>query len=174
MNHRTSSTPLRAVHSGGQTGVDRAALDVARQLGLELGGFCPKGRLAEDGIIPETYPLTEIESKDYRARTRRNIVSTDGTLVLHNGKISPGTKLTITVAEKLGKPLLVIDTTKPPSAVEFARWLDRNEIEKLNVAGPRESKNPGIHESAMRVFRELCSALIDHPRHSENTSTDER
>jgi hypothetical protein len=162
MEHGASSTRLRAVHSGGQTGVDRAGLDVAMQLGLETGGFCPKGRTAEDGTIPAIYPLTELNTSKYPLRTRLNIESTDGTLVLHNGNMGPGTKLTIRIAKELGKPLLIVNTTESPPSKEFAQWLDDNKIEKLNVAGPRASeKNPRMYEEAMHVFRELCLAAID-------------
>lgn len=164
MNPTNSSTHLRAVHSGGQTGVDRAGLDVAMNLGLDVGGFCPKGRLATDGAIPDKYPLTEIASKDYRERTRLNVASTDGTLVLHSGKPGPGTKLTIKTAQQLNKPLLVIDMTDPPAPNDFAQWLDTHKIEKLNVAGPRESEtNPDIYAHATKILEQLCRAAIDAP-----------
>src|SRR5512135_124388 len=95
--------------SGGQTGVDRAALDAARQLGLECGGWCPRGRRAEDGKVASGYPLRETPSEDYAQRTEWNVRDSDATLVLTHGRPAGGTALTIAVARRLGKPLLVLD-----------------------------------------------------------------
>src|SRR5262249_12024578 len=95
--------------SGGQSGVDRAALDIALELGIPCGGWCPKGRKAEDGAIPERYPLTETTSGDYRQRTRWNVRDSDGTLILAWGEPTEGTLLTLTACRDAGKPHLVID-----------------------------------------------------------------
>ncbi len=88
---------LRIV-SGGQTGVDRAALDVALDMGLRIGGFIPKGRRAEDGRLPDRYPLTEMGTRDYEPRTRKNVATSDATLVLYHGTVTPGTGLTVRIA----------------------------------------------------------------------------
>src|SRR5262245_2006637 len=115
---RTSSTGrrdmLKKIISGGQTGVDRAALDVALELGIPGGGWCPKGRRAEDGPIPDRYPLTETPSEHYPQRTEWNVRDADGTLVLIRGQPQRGSALTIAVAERLAKPKLVVDLSQQP------------------------------------------------------------
>jgi len=95
---------LNKIISGGQTGVDRAALDVGLALGLAVGGWCPKGRRAEDGGIPDRYPLMETPERNYQSRTRRNIEDSDGTLLLNQGKLDGGTALTVAHARQIGKP----------------------------------------------------------------------
>src|SRR5437870_10377236 len=95
---------LTKIISGGQTGVDRAALDVALELGLPCGGWCPRGRRAEDGPIPERYPLQEMKSPAYPPRTARNVRDSDGTVILTRGQPDRGTALTIELAERYRKP----------------------------------------------------------------------
>jgi hypothetical protein len=141
------------VVSGGQTGVDRAALDAARVLGLPCGGWCPRGRLAEDGRIDLAYPLTETPSADYAQRTEWNVRDSDGTLALLRGRATGGTVLTIALARRLGRPLLVLDLGSDPSPDEARRWIGASGIAVLNVAGPRESQKPGIGREA-RAFLE--------------------
>jgi hypothetical protein len=147
---------LRVV-SGGQTGVDRAALDAARTLSLPCGGWCPRGRLAEDGPIETAYPLVETPSADYAQRTEWNVRDSDGTLVLTRGVASGGTAYTIALARDRGKPLLVLDLATDPDPAEAARWVRDAGIALLNVAGPRESQRPGIGAQARgfleRLFR---------------------
>ncbi len=142
---------IERIVSGGQTGLDRAALDAAMALGLPVGGWCPKGRHAEDGVIDPRYPLIETPLGAYAQRTAWNIRDSDGTLVLLFDKPSPGTNLTIEEANALGKILLLIDLTTNPEVVEVQGWLEANGIQVLNVAGPRESEAPGIYEAA-RAF----------------------
>src|SRR5262245_54833883 len=89
--------------SGGQSGVDRAALDVALELGIPCGGWCPKGRRAEDGPLPDRYPLDETQTSFYPERTRRNVRDSDGTLILADGAAKGGTALTIELAEQMQK-----------------------------------------------------------------------
>ncbi|MYA29057.1 MAG: molybdenum cofactor carrier, partial [Nitrospira sp. SB0666_bin_27] len=125
--------------SGGQTGVDRAALDVALAGGLQIGGWCPKGRLAEDGTIPMIYPLQETPSPQYAQRTRWNVRDADGTLILTCSEPTGGTALTIHTAERLYKPFRVIDLTTPEDPRDVASWIFHTDITVLNVAGPRES-----------------------------------
>ena len=137
--------------SGGQTGVDRAALDAARALGLATGGWCPRGRKAEDGPIDPAYPLNETPSDDYAQRTEWNVRDSDGTLVLSRGRPSGGTAFTIRVARTLGRPLLVLDLREDPDPGAVRRWARSASIAVLNVAGPRESQRPGIGEEA-RAF----------------------
>lgn len=141
--------------SGGQTGVDRAALDVALAFGIPCGGWCPKGRRAEDGIIPARYPLTETTSKDYRVRTRRNVRDSDGTLILTNGPLSGGTALTRRLVKELDKPCLVVDLTQRPRTSEVRAWLASNKIYTLNVAGPRQSSKPRIYPQTRRFLQKV-------------------
>lgn len=143
--------------SGGQTGVDRAALDVALALGIACGGWCPKGRRAEDGTIPDRYPLVETASRDYRERTRRNVEDSDGTLILTRGALGGGTAYTRDCAEALGKPYLVLALDKRPDAQAARDWIRRHGLRVLNVAGPRESSRPGIYRQAKRFLLRLLT-----------------
>jgi hypothetical protein len=139
------------VVSGGQTGVDRAALDAALGQGLAVGGWCPAGRRAEDGIIPDRYPLTEAASFDYAERTEWNVRDSDATLILHRGPLAGGTRLTAELARRYLRPLLCRDLGAPLDPADVAHWLRLNRIAVLNCAGPRESEAPGI-EGQARVF----------------------
>lgn len=143
--------------SGGQTGVDRAALDVGLALGLTVGGWCPKGRRAEDGPIPDRYPLVETPERNYQVRTRRNIEDADGTLILNLGKLEGGTALTAAHARKIGKPCLIVALEQEIDPATFRDWLKKHSIAVLNVAGPRESKRPGVYAAAMRGLKDLIS-----------------
>jgi hypothetical protein len=149
---------LRKVVSGGQTGVDRAALDVASELGLERGGWCPKGRLAEDGAIPSRYPLKETPSDRYPQRTEWNVRDSDGTLVLLRGEPRGGTAFTLEVAAAARRPHHMVDLDGAPDPESARVWLAANAIRVLNVAGPRESDSPGIHDQASAFLRRLFSA----------------
>jgi len=145
---------LRKIASGGQTGVDRAALDAALGCGFPCGGWCPKGRLAEDGAIPPLYPLRETPDPDYAQRTMWNVRDSDGTLVLTWGPPTEGTAFTIDVARSLHKECLVIDLADETGTVQDVwTWIQANGIRVLNVAGPRASKSPEIYAAA-RVFVE--------------------
>ena len=147
---------LLKVVSGGQTGVDRAALDAAMQLGIPCGGWCPRGRRAEDGTIPPTYPLIETPDTRYPQRTEWNVRDSDGTLVLYAGKPGGGTALTLRIAARLGKPLVRMDLDAAPDAGGVAYWIASRGIRILNVAGPREGECPGI---GVRAARFLHAAL---------------
>jgi hypothetical protein len=143
------------VVSGGQTGVDRAALDAARAAGLPCGGWCPRGRLAEDGPIDPGYPLIETPGADYAQRTEWNVRDSDGTLVLARGRASGGTALTIALARRYGKPLLVVDLAQDPPPEGVSRWIEDRGVRVLNVAGPRESQRPGIGREARAYLERL-------------------
>ena len=147
--------------SGGQTGVDRAALDVALELGLPCGGWCPKGRRAEDGTVPDRYPLKETSSSDYRVRTEKNIEESDGTLVLAWGPPMGGTALTLKLARRHHKPYFVVDLVHGGDALFVQEWGWAKEIRILNVAGPRESEAPGIHARAISFFKEVLNQQAD-------------
>ena len=140
--------------------MDRGALSAALAAGIDAGGWCPKGRRAEDGTIPDVFPVQERESADYADRTKANARDSDATLILtHNPELSGGTKLTRTFAENLRKPHLWADPAGDLS-VEVRRvadWVEAEEVSVLNVAGPRESGEPGIQRQA----EEFVAALID-------------
>jgi hypothetical protein len=144
--------------SGGQTGVDRAALDTALALGLRCGGWCPRGRRAEDGPLPARYPLRETPSPSYPERTEWNVRDSDGTLVLHRGPLRGGTALTVRLARRQGRPALTVDLSAAPRVEPVREWIARERIVKLNVAGPRESQQPGIHDQAVEFLREVLGA----------------
>lgn len=146
---------LKKVISGAQTGVDRGALDAALDLGLEIGGWVPKGRRSEDGIIPDRYPVKETPSRDYEQRTEWNVRDSDATLVLTTGKPEGGTLATIECAHHLEKPVFVVDLLKPHNLASISFWLDYEKVQVLNVAGPRESKVPGIRAMAMGFLKDL-------------------
>ncbi|HNV20653.1 MAG: molybdenum cofactor carrier [Candidatus Hydrogenedentes bacterium] len=151
---------IRRVVTGGQTGVDRAALDVAMRLGIGCGGWCPRGRLAEDGPLPANYPLKETPTPVYAERTEWNVRDSDGTLVLTWGPPADGTAFTVDMARKHGRPVLVIDLEAREARFEQVHtWLLENGIRTLNVAGPRESKCPGIYEDASAFLEALLSRL---------------
>ena len=135
---------IRKIVSGGQTGVDRAALDVAIYLGIEHGGWCPAGRFAEDGLIPEIYRLTETETSEYAERTERNVIDSDGTLILYWKTISGGTLLTERLARKHRRPYVGIDLSLSTEVGDAQHWLAQSSIAVLNVAGPRESSAPKL------------------------------
>ncbi|EMI56308.1 hypothetical protein RSSM_02266 [Rhodopirellula sallentina SM41] len=139
--------------SGGQTGVDRGALDSAMDLGIDHGGWCPAGRLAEDGRVPSEYRLDELSSRFYPDRTEQNVIDSDATLLLYRGQISGGTKLTQRICCKAGKPSLSVSITdEETAAAEIAGWLDSLRPPVLNVAGPRESNEPGIQAETRELL----------------------
>ena len=146
---------VRRLVSGGQTGVDRAALDAAMALGIPCGGWCPRGRRAEGGPIPLRYPLEETATSSYPQRTARNVRDSDGTLVLTRGVPRGGTALTVRLALRAGKPFRVLDLDDDPLPSGVAEWIRRAAVRTLNVAGPRESEAPGIHDQALAFLREL-------------------
>ena len=152
--------------SGGQTGVDRGALDAAMAFGAPCRGWCPQGRLAEDGVIDQRYPLRELPGGGYLERTRRNVLDSDGTLVVTFGPASGGTARTIEFCREFGRPMLVVDAavTDPVAAAgELAGFLDRESIRSLNVAGPRASGAPGAYAYALA----LVSAVLEIRRRED-------
>jgi hypothetical protein len=145
--------------SGGQTGVDRAALDFAMENSVPAGGYCTKDRRAENGTIPEIYPLTELESREYRRRTEANVLESDGTLIFV-WKISSGqgSQSTIMFCEKHQKPYRVCNIDELSDINNYCdlhQWLVRNEIKILNIAGNRESEDPGIYKKTIEALNLL-------------------
>lgn len=148
MRKTESPIAVRRIVSGGQTGVDRGALDAALQLKLPHGGWCPRGRLAEDGTIPKRYRLKETNSENYKIRTELNVVDSDGTLILYRTELTGGTELTYRFAIKHGKPFLLVDLDQNPDPHLVRKWIESGEIRVMNVAGPRESTSAGIARAA--------------------------
>lgn len=140
--------------SGGQTGVDRAALDVALKHGIECGGWCPAGRLDEFGRIPDQYPLQELEAGGFTERTMQNVKDSDGTVVIYPGDRHGGTEQTVRFCVELKRPHKLIDASKLPTedaAKLIAEFVGNNKISILNVAGPRQSEWPEGYDYASRA-----------------------
>lgn len=152
-----SEAMVTKIISGGQTGADRAGLDVALELGLAIGGWVPRGRRAEDGIVPLKYAgLAETTSDSYEERTRYNVRDSDATLIFCFGPLAGGSALTASLARSLGRPLLVLDLEQCAAGEAVSllrRWLDRERPGVLNVAGSRQSQAPRIASLAGRILR---------------------
>ena len=148
--------------SGGQTGVDRAALDVALKHGIDAGGSCPTGRLDEFGRIPDCYPLKELENGGFIERTLQNVKDSDGTVIIYPGKLSGGTEQTVRFCIEQRRPRLLIDASKIPieeAAKLIADFVREKQIDILNVAGPRESEWPQGYEYASLGLDILLNAI---------------
>ncbi|RUC80150.1 molybdenum cofactor carrier [Pseudomonas aeruginosa] len=140
--------------SGGQTGVDRAALDFAIAQQIPHGGWCPAGRRAADGVLDARYQLVETESSGYRQRTKHNVRDADATLIIYRGRLEGGSLLTRDLATGHGKPLLLCDLHDPTEELLAAwqDWLVGHAIAILNIAGPSEARNPGIYLQASALL----------------------
>ena len=151
--------------SGGQTGVDRAALDVALKHGIDVGGWCPTGRLDEFGRIPDRYPVRELESGGFTERTLQNIKDSDGTVIIYPGKLSGGTEQTVHFCAEQRRPHELIDSSNvstEKAAQLIADFVRENKIDDLNVAGPRASEWPEGYDYAFRaleIFLTGCNHL---------------
>jgi hypothetical protein len=153
---------IKKIISGGQTGADRAAIDFAIKRGIPHGGWIPKGRKAEDGTLSEKYDLQEMPTGSYSKRTEKNVLDSDGTLIVSHGLLTGGSALTTGFAEHHGKPWIHIDlemTSYPEAAIMIREWVGRYSITVLNVAGARASKDPGIYQATLDLLekgRSLC------------------
>ncbi len=153
---------LKKLVSGGQTGVDRGALDAALDAGFPCGGWARGGRIAEDGPIAPRYPLTELQGSGYEERTLKNVLDSDGTGILYFGALEGGTRLTMDYCVRHGKPCELLNAerlTPTEAAAELAAFIARNGLSTLNVAGPRASKWPGAHAYAQETIRHLLDAI---------------
>jgi hypothetical protein len=138
---------VQKIISGGQTGADRAALDFAIEHGIPHGGWCPKGRMAEDGPIDPRYHLQETPNRSYPQRTEWNVRDGDATVVFSiDPVLTGGSKKTAFLAHKLGKPVLCISRDGGSAApdAELLAFIERHGVKVLNVAGPRASNEPEI------------------------------
>jgi hypothetical protein len=146
---------LEKVISGGQTGVDRAALDAALAVGLPIGGWCPRGRRSEDGFVPHGYPLAETPTTEYTERTNFNVRDSDATLVVTRGALDGGSLFTTKVAMQLGRPCKVVDMDDANGIESAVVFIQATNARVLNVAGPRESKNPGIYDRSLAFLADV-------------------
>jgi len=156
---------IERIISGGQTGADRAALDVAIELGIPHGGWIPKGRKTEEGRLSDEYHLLEATSTDYAQRTELNIVDSDATLIMSYGPLTEGSALTQELARKHRRPCLHIDLGEmsDSNAAEIINmWIDTRQIKILNVAGPRASSDPKIYEATRRVLKAVIELYLPH------------
>ena len=148
--------------SGGQTGVDRAALDFALSHGINCGGWCPAGRLDEFGKIPDHYPVQELQSGDFTERTLQNVKDSDGTVVIYPGELRAGTEQTVRFSVELKRPHQLIDASKlsaEDAAELIVEFVSENKIGILNVAGPRQSEWPQGYDYAFRALSAFLMAL---------------
>jgi hypothetical protein len=149
--------------SGGQTGVDRAALDVALKHGIDCGGWCPAGRLDEFGRIPDRYPVNELEQGSFAERTLQNVKDSDGTLIIYCDELRGGTEYTVECCKQLQRPHALIDAARVsadvagPLIVDFVRG---HKIDILNVAGPRQSDWPPGYDYAVRALERFVISLL--------------
>jgi hypothetical protein len=149
---------IRKIISGGQTGADQAALDAAIKLGMPHGGWIPKGRLTENGPLPDKYKLAEMPGTSYVLRTEQNVIDSNGTLIISHGKLSDGSDYTRRMAIKHHRPWLHIDLNKTPAfkaATLIRSWIEENTIEILNVAGPRTSKDNQIYRAVLKLIESV-------------------
>ena len=179
---RTKVIRLTRIVSGGQTGVDRAALDAAIAAGIETGGWCPRDRRSEDGSIPLRYPLRETASKSYAVRTEWNVRDSDATLILVLDRISSGTRLTIDSARTQTRPLR-IEYLCPPAAgtliadevalehrvADVVEWICREQIKTLNVAGPRGSSRRDVYQKSLQFLTMLFDTAASKSSHRKST-----
>jgi hypothetical protein len=155
--------PALKLVAGGQTGVDRAALEWALTNGIPHGGWCPKGRKAEDGVIPPQFQLRETGSDNYSIRTRRNIRDSGGTVIFsEHAELTGGTQETAEFAKEIGKPLLQLLPSAGinESATQLSAFLKTHAIVVLNVAGPRASEEPHLGPLVKAVLSQALKPLV--------------
>lgn len=167
MSNVASSVKLKRIVSGGQTGVDRAALDAALGAHFPCGGWVPGDRMAEDGVIPERYPLIALPNGNYQQRTRLNVVDSDGTALLYSDFLTSGTRLTCDLCALLNRPYILISARETPdpnaAADAVLKFIQDNGIEVLNVGGPRASGWPAGYGFSRTVISEVIRKETAEP-----------
>jgi hypothetical protein len=158
---------IKKIISGGQTGADRAALDVALKFGIPHGGWIPKGRKTEKGPLPEKYKLQEMPTDSYEARTEQNVLDSNGTLIISRGKLTGGSDYTRKMTLKHKKQLLGIDlnyTGHFDGASLAASWIKLQRVQVLNVAGPRASEDRQIYSDVVIILEKVVRIFADEQR----------
>lgn len=166
---------IQKIISGGQTGADQAALDAAIKLGLAYGGWVPKGRKTEAGILPKKYRVSEMPTSSYAERTEQNVMDSDGTLVVSHGPLSGGSEYTRNMAAKHGRPFLHVDLEQTPAflaSISIKDWIIRNRLKILNVAGPRASRDAKIYQAVFDLIEATYYLLSmeDTPSGASNSN----
>ena len=164
---------IKKIISGGQTGADRAALDVAIKLGIPYGGWIPKGRITEEGALPVKYRMQEMPTESCPKRTEQNVIDSDGTLIIARGKLTGGTDYTRQMTLKHKKQLLSIDleqTNLYDAASLVASWIQMRRIEILNIGGPRASNDQQIYSDVITILEQAIQILIDVDKKSSIVS----
>jgi hypothetical protein len=149
---------IKRIISGGQTGVDQAALDAAIKLDIPHGGWVPKGRKTENGPLPDKYEMLETATSKYAGRTEQNVIDSDGTLIITRGSLTEGSEYTRSMAMKHNRPWLHIDLNKKPkfhAATIIMTWIEENGVEILNIAGSRASKDPAIYSDVINIIENV-------------------
>lgn len=172
-NSTATGLVIEKIVSGGQTGVDRAALDAALGVGMPIGGWCPSGRRAENGLIPAKYPLKQTAARSYAVRTEWNVRDSDGTLIVVLNDISTGTRLTVNQARDQKKPSMIVHLRPPTGPNLFTdenslneqidsvvEWLIAHRIRVLNVAGPRGSSHQNVYQESRRFVELLLERVV--------------
>ena len=159
-----SNFVLLKIVSGGQTGVDQAALEAAIAMGVEHGGWCPAGRRSERGRIPDSFQLRETRERNYVVRTEKNVIDSDATMILFRHELSGGTLLTERLTLKHDRPVLCVDLSIDDAFEEsidrIKDWLQRFQVKTLNVAGPRESTSRGIQVQAEEFLKRMLEQVV--------------
>jgi hypothetical protein len=161
---------IKKIISGGQTGADRAALDVAIKLNIFYGGWIPKGRKTEDGTLPDKYKLKEMPTESYPARTEQNVIDSDGTLIIARGKLSGGTDYTRQMTLKYKKQLLGIDLNLIghfDAASLIVSWIKLQRVKVLNVAEPRKSEDSQIYSDVIADHEQVIKIFADEENQSK-------
>ena len=157
--------PEIKIVSGGQTGVDRAALDAALKNNTKCGGWCPEGRQADDGIIPPHYPVVEFDGAGYKERTRQNVIDSDGTVIIYFDTLSGGTEDTLLFCLIQKMPYLLIDAAElspERTAARIQKFVTGNSIRTLNIAGPRASGEPLAYPFSLKAMN--CFLSCNNPK----------
>jgi hypothetical protein len=146
---------IKKIISGGQTGADQAALDSAIQLDMPHGGWVPKGRITQEGSLPDKYKLQEIPDDSYPSHTEQNVIDSDGTVIITHGKLYDGSDYAREMSVKHGRPWIKIDldiTAPLDAALKISNWIIENSIAILNITGSSADKDPKIYEKTRDII----------------------